>query len=151
MRKHFIALLAGLPLVALGAALAQDETDPNTMSSDRDLAAFAERQHPGSKWGYVRVPDATGDDTEEIVAKIPDSAADGTSFDAPVSSGAMNAANKDFWRTVRGNIRRGQGEDGTDAYEVIAVYHGASGSDFGPDWTRTAGWFELQETVPLIH
>jgi len=32
MRKHFIALLAGLPLVALGAALAQDETDPNTMS-----------------------------------------------------------------------------------------------------------------------
>lgn len=129
---------------------------PSCCSNDRELAAFAAKQHPGQEWGYLNLQQL-GEDFEALsngwtgTIKVPNSAADGQEIEVPVASLSMNAKTHDYFRAVRGYVHRGQGNDGTDILEVTALRHEAKKNQFTKPWMETAGWVDIHQNVALIH
>jgi competence protein ComEA len=127
---------------------------PRREITERDLPALAAKQHPGQKWGYLKVfvnaNDTTGD---VLVVKVPDTARDGELVTIAITSGAMNAATKDLFTQVRGHVRRGQGTNGTDILEVTGVWHRANPNlaRRGSQEFAAEGWRTMRERLPLTH
>ena len=155
-QEHPGATPPGITQSAAGPAAGQTSTGGSrTISTDSDLAAYAARQHPGEKWGYLNLGAFDGPGTGILkdqsccTLKVSNSVADGAQIEVRVSSGSF-APQKDFVQAVRGYVRRGQGKEGTDVFEATALYHQGN-PHLQEEWERTAGWLSIHETVPLIH
>ncbi len=119
----------------------------------RDLAALAAHQHPGNEWGYLTVYRDKGDQVgDTLLVKIPNSVRDGSLLTVPVSGGEMNGPHEP-WTEVRGYVRRGRGEQGTDLFEVTGVRHRADPplARFGDTEFAVAGWRSLSEPIAITH
>ena len=124
-----------------------------TVVTTSDMSSLAAKQHPGEKWGYLdlRAVDQTA---PLILVKVPDAAADGA-LQLPLSGDRHGPGSTDFYREIKGFLRRGQGKDHTDLFEATAIRH--IGDPNMPSnvptvvWRRVAGWIPITEEVALIH
>jgi hypothetical protein len=85
---------------------------------------------------------------------VPDSTPDGALVELTVSH--VGRERDSLWRRVRGHVRRGQGKDGLDAFEVTGVWHVANANlaKVRPADNKefaTEGWRVMKEKVPLTH
>jgi hypothetical protein len=127
---------------------------PTPLRTPRDMAELAAKHHPGEKWGYVTVyMDASDGVGDTLVIKVSNTAPDGALLTVPVSSGRMNAATHDLWTQVRGYVRRGQGEEGTDTFEVTDVWHRANPhlALMGVQEFAVEGWRVVHASIALTH
>lgn len=136
--------IAGLPAggnESSGTAAAS----PRHVITERDIPTLAARQHPGQKWGYLKMHWNASDYVgEDLVVKVPNSAPDGALIEVPAPEKIH-----DPWTAVRGYVRRGQGPNGTDVFEVVAVHHRAHhglGGDLEVD-----GWRDSHQKIALTH
>lgn len=99
--------------------------------------------HPGQKWGYASVyppsrfsPGQRSDSSQDFTVKVPDSVPDGGEHLQSTSSGSMALG---FYTEVKGNVRRGAGDGGSDVFEITALRQ------------RSGQWETYRAKVPLTH
>jgi hypothetical protein len=99
--------------------------------------------HPGQKWGYASVyppsrssPGRRSDSSQDFTLKVPDSVLDGGEHLQSTSSGSMALG---FYVEVKGIVRRGAGDAGSDVFEITGLRQ------------RSGQWEPYRATVPLTH
>jgi hypothetical protein len=121
-----------------GATAGTAATTPGARAASGPAAT-----HPGQKWGYASVYPPSrysagqrSDSSQDFTVKVPDSVPNGGEHLQTTQSGSMALG---FYTEVKGIVRRGAGDGGSDVFEITALHQ------------RGGQWETYRAQVPLTH